>query len=446
MAGAKVWGPCVLLSALLVGFVGCGSDDSSSGSAASGIDGVWQAKDFTCEKGSLSESGALVKAFFGALYSVWEIKGSNGTNISKNGKDKNFCLDRTPMTVAKQANGEFKITFQNSKTKQAPNDTVCEDKKEADQTVQYRAQNLGTKLFLTETSAPKEEKEQLCGANGLAKYEFKKIESSDILKANGKTDPSKAVDNRTFNDVFSISPAPGTYTHGVVAVIQPKDPKDKDEVFEIQYPNGEFFVVQGDCIGGVDPNSKCVVINETKDLVFKRALSQENAKNVPQTLSYVVAPESKNITMNGQVYNEVYTECRVVEKNSLPAIEGRTKVTNDSPLGANKVAWLSFVFSNTVNVGQTLTLTDSNDIGLSIKGSGDSAPYSASTFYPGKNSSATGDQCTIKLSEFAPGGKARGEISCTLTQASFDTASPIGTTLNLPATEWQCDKWVDSFL
>jgi hypothetical protein len=247
----------------------------------------------------------------------------------------------------------------------------------------------------------------------------------------------------TFGDLFTVAPAPGDYTHGIVVKISPKS-ADKSVNFEFQKPDGSWTIFSDSCIGGIDSTFNCYVVNESRKISLRPRIGLETGETFE--LNYKITPEQKNLTINSAQYDEQVTECTAQTDAGITKVKGRIKVSNPTTLGANKLGYIFFEFQNAANIGQTLTILNSSNNGFEIKGDGDNAPWIVTTFYPGRSSSAPNDNCKVSLLEFTPGGKVKGDLECNLTQSSFDTPSVIGTNFTLPKSEWICDKWIDSFL
>jgi hypothetical protein len=253
--------------------------------------------------------------------------------------------------------------------------------------------------------------------------------------------PTPTPEVAAFGDLFTVSPAPGTFTHGIVVKVAPKN-QDAGVSFELKNPDGSWTFFSDTCIAGINSTNDCYVVNQTKTLTIRPIVNGERGASVD--LAYTITPETKNVTINSASYVEQATDCAISESGGIESLRGRIKVANTATLGETKVGYVFFSFNDVANVGQTVTVGDSSNSGFDIRSTGDNAPFDATTFYPGQNSSSPSDACTVRLTEYTPGGRAAGEVSCNLTQSSFDTASPIGTTLTMPTTEWVCDKWLSS--
>ncbi|MBF0440686.1 MAG: hypothetical protein HQK54_02165 [Oligoflexales bacterium] len=244
------------------------------------------------------------------------------------------------------------------------------------------------------------------------------------------------------NDV-TLTPPPGDYDYGPIVIFKKKDDGAGSGALEIQKADGSWSFAWSECYGGVSTGSTCVSVPETKKIAYR--LSTIAGESSEKSAQYNISFKQKDVIINGSTFTESLTDCAVSSSSGVNKLEGRIKLSNNSVLGETKVLYLFFSFSDLSKIGQALTITSGTDDGLAIKGTGDTAPYSAYDFYPGRYSGSN-DQCVVNVTEYTAGQKATGTAKCDLSTGTYGTATILGKSATIPEYSWQCDRWVLSLL
>jgi hypothetical protein len=256
--------------------------------------------------------------------------------------------------------------------------------------------------------------------------------------------PKKEEEKRLNENTVTVTPAAGTYEYGVVLVFSKQNNDAGSGVLEFQKTDGSWSWAVGNCAGGVS-GDYCLLVNESQTVNYR--LSTTAGQSSVKTAAYTIQLQTKNLTLNGQAFTESQTDCAVSESNGTKSLSGRIKLTNNSVIGADKIAYAFFEVNDITKLNQELTVTSAfSDTGLQISSTGDSAPISPSTFSPGANSDSPTDNCKVTLTAFTAGQKATGTLECTLSRNQFQDTTALTKNLVITKGDWQCDRWVTSLL
>ncbi|MFK7827933.1 MAG: hypothetical protein AB8G05_27540 [Oligoflexales bacterium] len=258
-----------------------------------------------------------------------------------------------------------------------------------------------------------------------------------LLLLNGCGSSEEAVTEELNENTITLSPEPGTFTHGVIVTFTKKDDGAGSGALYFKVGDEDWSLSLASCLGGVDSSNTCVEVNETTTIQYK--LTTTAGDSDVQTATYTIEPEVNNYTVNSTEITEDLTECSVDSDGKL---EFRARGTTSTL--TSKYVYLFGQIADVTKLNTDFAITDGSDAGVATESNGSDAPYSPD-YYPGASSSSTGDSCTVALTAFTAGQLATGTIECSTSINQFSTPQDFGTTMTLTKSNWKCDKWV-SFL
>lgn len=231
------------------------------------------------------------------------------------------------------------------------------------------------------------------------------------------------------SDLVEITPPPGEYNHGVTAIFKAVDP---DMTMEFQKESGEWehwtFFSDGCRHINITDLDICRNINENTTIKYRF----EGTSTV-YSAQYTISQQSHDAVINGNTFSEKNTMCRM----NSDSLSIQIMLENESVI-PSKYLYLMATVSN-IEAGKEMLITGS-DAGLTIKGNGDSAPYTRE-YYP---KSSSEESCAVTITNLNVGSTTEGTIECTASTTA-QTNNELGDSVTVSKSSWVCDQWKSGY-